>query len=112
MNWRTAAKITCPCCFGTGQIDRQAPVPLAPQQFRIFDIVRRSEYGIAGSALANRLYADRQDGGPISGQRCVQSQVMQINKRLAKVNLRIGSKTRNGPYFLLQTKSSGAEHAA
>lgn len=103
MNWRTAGKITCPCCFGIGQIDQDPPVPLAPQQFRIFDIVRRSKHGITSPVLADRVYADRQDGGPITGHKCVQTQVIQINKKLAKANLRIGPKTRNGPYFLLQT---------
>jgi len=112
MNWRTVGKITCPCCFGAGQIEPQAPVPLSLMQFRIFDIVRRSKHGIAGPDLTDRLYADRADGGPSSGRKCMQTQVFQLNKRLAKANLRIGAKTMHGPYFLLQTKSSGAEHAA
>ena len=112
MNWRTAGKITCPCCFGAGQIEQRAPVPLSPQQFQIFDIVRRSKYGIAGPVLTDRLYADRADGGPSSGRKCVQTQVFQLNKRLAKANLRVGAKTMHGPYFLLQIQSSGAENAA
>jgi len=111
--WRIPVTvITCPCCFGTGQIENRAPVPLTPQQFQIFDIVRRSKHGIASPALADRLYADHQDGGPVSGHKCVQTQVVQINKRLARANLRIGPKTRNGPYFLQQIQPSGAEHAA
>jgi len=112
MNWRTAGKITCPCCFGTGQIEQQAPVPLARQQFQIFDIVRRSQYGITTPAIADRLYADHPDGGPISGHKGVQTQIVQINRKLAKANLRLGPKTHGGPYFLMQIESSGGEHAA
>ena len=112
MNWRISGKITCPCCFGTGQIEQRAPVPLSPMQFQIFDIVRRSKYGIAGPVLTDRLYADRADGGPVSGRKSMQTQVVQLNKRLAKANLRIGAKTMHGPYCLLQISSSGAEHAA
>jgi hypothetical protein len=113
MNWRIpVTKTTCPCCFGAGEIENRAPVPLTPQQFQIFDIVRRSKYGIDGEGLTNRLYADRSDGGPPSGRKCMQVQIIHLNRRLEKANLRIGAKTHRGPYFLLQTQSSGAERAA
>ena len=112
MNWRTAGKVTCPCCFGTGQIEQQAPVPLTPMQFQIFDTVRRAKYGIGGQLLTDRVYADHPDGGPVSGYKSVQVQITHLNRRLAKANLRVGAALRGGPYFLLQTESSGAEHAA
>lgn len=86
--------ITCPCCAGKGEIEERAPVPLSPMQFRIYDIVRRSKYGIDGKTLVSRLYANREDGGPVNADISVRVQIVRINERLAPVKLRIGSGTK------------------
>jgi hypothetical protein len=79
--------------MGKGEIEERAPVPLSPIQFRIYDIVRRSKYGIPGTALVDRVYAHRSDGGPINAYNSVQVQIKRANERLAKAGIRITSET-------------------
>ena len=86
-------KVRCPCCEGSGEIEEGAPVPLSPMQLCIFDIVRKSKYGVPGPALVDRVYADWADGGPINAYNSVQVQIRRLNDRLAKAGLRIASET-------------------
>jgi hypothetical protein len=76
----------CPCCHGTGRI------ALTPMQFKIWDVLRRvGPDGISASALTERIYADRADGGPDTGTHCIPTFVHHANKRLAAIGQRIVS---------------------
>lgn len=88
--------ITCPCCAGKGKIEERAPVPLSPMQFRIYDIVRRSKYGIDTVGLVERVYSGQEDGGPLYAHRSVRTQITRANKRLLEAKLRIAT-GRQGP---------------
>jgi cyanate lyase len=79
----------CPCCDGTGEIEEKAPVALSPMQFRVYDIVRRSKYGIAGKDLVTRMYGDRDDGGPITAEISMHVIVNRLNERLGVVGQRV-----------------------
>ncbi len=73
-------------------------------QQRILDIVRkRSDRGIGGNEIADLLYADDPNGGPLGAQKVVQTQICFINKKLraSGVAARIKSTGgRGGRYFL------------
>lgn len=84
-------EITCPCCFGTGRIEEQSPVPLTPLQFLIYDKVRRSKYGITGSDLVKSIYEDRIDGGPEWAQASMATTIFRLNVRLKLVGQRVRS---------------------
>lgn len=85
--------IVCPCCAGKGEIEERAPVPLSPMQFRIYDLVRRSKYGIPGTELINRVYAHEEDGGPMNADISVRVQIKRANERLAVAGIRIAIAT-------------------
>ncbi len=88
--------ITCPCCGGRGEIEERAPVELHPLEFRIWDVVRRSPYGIGGIALTERVYAHRDDGGPDNAANVVRVTMGRANRKLASAGLRIVA-TTTGP---------------
>lgn len=86
--------IKCPCCHGIGLVEEEAPVPLTPIQQKIYDIVRSAKHGIDGPTLVNRVYADREDGGPEFASVCVHMTIMRMNKRLLPANIKIGATHR------------------
>jgi hypothetical protein len=95
--------ITCPCCGGSGQIEEQGPVPLTPLQFKIYDAVWRSKYGIDSRTLIDRIYADRIDGGPDNPRNAICVTIKNMNLRLATVGQSIGGTTRGrGSVYRLQ----------
>jgi hypothetical protein len=95
--------ITCPCCGGSGQIEEQAPVPLTPLQFKIYDAVRRSKHGLGSRALIDRVYADRIDGGPDNPINTICQTIKNMNARLAVVGQRVHGTTRGvGSVYRLQ----------
>lgn len=95
--------IVCPCCGGTGRIEEKAPVPLPPMQFRIYDVVRRAKHGISGPRLIDAVYADRSDGGPEFAEQSVYVQIRNLNRRLAKVCLKVSANRRRENYRLVRT---------
>lgn len=97
-------QIKCPCCQGSGKIEEQAPVHLSPMQFKIYDIVRKSKYGIEGSRLVDKVYADREDGGPDNASISVHVSISILNRRLAPVKQRVGchARGRGGIYKLVR----------
>ena len=75
----------CPCCVGAGVIEDGPPVRLTKTQARIWDVVRRCPDGIAIDALAQRVYAHRDDGGPECAEKVVQVMIHFANKKLRTV---------------------------
>lgn len=93
----------CPCCNGSGEVDDDvSPVHLSPLQFRIWDIVRKSPHGISIRDLVDRVYIDREDGGPEYATRCVWRTVWNANRRLAVVDQRIVSTKGWGSLYRLE----------
>jgi hypothetical protein len=86
----------CPCCNGSGRI------ALTQMQFRVWDIVRRAgPDGISAEALTTRVYADRTDGGPISGTHCIWGHAFHANKVLQAIGQRIVSSGGPGSVYRL-----------
>lgn len=92
-------KIKCPCCQGAGEIEETAPVHLSPMQLKIYKAVRYAHYGLSSTELANKVYADRDDGGPLWASTSVCVQVKRLNERLAAVGQKVGC--GNGKLFRL-----------
>lgn len=95
--------IICPCCLGKGEIEERSPVHLSPMQFKIWDVVRRSKHGITGPDLTGKVYADKEDGGPLNANISVHVQIVKANIRLAPAKQRIVS-TGGGPGALYRLK--------
>lgn len=89
-------EVVCPCCDGRGKIEERTPVPLTKLQTKIFNIVRKSQHGIEGPRLAEKVYADRADGGPVFAKDVIYLGIMHANKRLKSVGLKIKASAR-GP---------------
>lgn len=87
-----APRIICPCCNGSGDIEPGPPVELTPTQTTIYNVVRTAKSDVPIARLVNAVYSDRIGGGPIAADDVIRSQVYQLNKRLATVGQRIGSK--------------------
>jgi hypothetical protein len=73
----------CPCCGGSGVLR------LTPLEFKVWDTLRRAPDGLACSELTERVYADRPDGGPLSGTHCIWSHAFRVNRKLAAIGQRI-----------------------
>jgi hypothetical protein len=86
----------CPCCGGSGVL------PLTPLEFKVWDTLRRAPDGLACVDLTARIYADRADGGPISGTHCVWSHAFRANKKLAAIGQRIVASGGPGSIYRLQ----------
>jgi hypothetical protein len=71
---------TCPTC---GQALPPDPSPahlLSPTQAKIYDIVARAgSHGINSDVLFERLYADDEEGGPLSGKQSMYVMVREVN---------------------------------
>ncbi len=89
-------EVTCPCCEGRGTVPDITPVDLTPNQRKLFNCVKAAKGSIGGHALVERMYGDRHDGGPEDALNAVHVTINQMNKRLAKVNLKIRAQSR-GP---------------
>lgn len=87
------ARMVCPCCMGEGAIEEQPPVKLSVTQQKIYDIVKRARYGIAADDLRDKLYADREDGGPETPS-TLHVTIMQMNKRLAVAGMAVRGTSR------------------
>lgn len=104
--------ITCPCCDGKGQIEEAAPVFLPGTQLRIYNMVRRSPYGLSSAAIAERIYANR-DNPPAHPVQTIWGLVQAANQRLAAVNQKMVSTGGPGAlYKLLKPASGGAQRDA
>ena len=85
----------CPCCGGSGVL------PLTRLEFRVWDTLRRAPDGLACADLTERVYADRPDGGPLSGTHSVWSHAHRANRKLAAVGQRIVASGGPGSIYRL-----------
>ncbi len=95
----------CPCCDGTGEVKALAgwaPAGLSPLQFRIWDILRKSQDGLSIEDLIERVYDSRPKGRPSWAQPCIAAIVRDANLRLAKVKLCIVSSKGHGSIYRLE----------
>jgi hypothetical protein len=100
------ALIRCPCCEGKGTIEPGPPAKLTPIQTKIYLAVRAAGHGIPISRLANEVYADRIDGGPLTARDVMHTQIHLMNKRLSEVGENIRSEGKL--YRLFRSLSSAA----
>ena len=104
--------ITCPCCSGKGEIEEASPVFLPQAQLRIYNMVRRSPHGLTASAIAERLYANRDDP-PDHPVQSVWGLVQAANAKLAACGQKIISTGGPGSlYKLLKPAPGGVRHDA
>jgi hypothetical protein len=96
----------CPCCNGSGVI------PLTPLEFRVWDVLRRAGVdGLACADLTERVYADRPDGGPLSGTHSVWSHAHRANRKLAAIGQRIVASGGPGSIYRLVRIQAAKEPA-
>lgn len=103
---RFAAVHVCPCCGSAlaapsrldGVLDQAR---LAPQGERVVRIVARRP-GIDRRALADALFAERADGGPLSAEQQVATVVCAANRKLGLLGLRVaaGMGVRSGYHLI------------
>jgi hypothetical protein len=81
--------MTRPCCPACGQfmpLSDDVGVHLTPQQRQIYNVVRRAgRNGLSAADVADLIYAERTDGGPLCAERVIWVQVMLMNKKLRAV---------------------------
>jgi hypothetical protein len=96
---------TCPCCGG----ERAPPVPLAPLQYRIFNAIRQSRFGLTGRAIVRSVYFDRYDGGPRHAQTVIYMTIARANGRLAAAGIKIANVGHvRGGLYTIQRIDGGA----
>lgn len=90
-----AVHLLCPGCgqpFKTDRITAARDV-LSPTQRRILDEIRAKQ-GRTVTQLANAVWEDDPNGGPLSANRNISVQISKANKRLEKFGLKIGASHR------------------
>lgn len=99
----------CPTC-GRNWHKQFGAYKLSHQQNSIFEIVEAAgKRGISSPDLLEKLYADREDGGPLFAKECMYTTINRINKKIARSGKRIERKTKNGVtgIYVLREKSNG-----
>lgn len=102
----------CPCCGGRGTIDGP-PVQLTPTERAIYDAVRSKPHRLSGMDLCGIVYADREDGGPLTAPCSIRQMILKANRRLAIAGERIRATARGGPgarYYLERTAQKMQMH--
>lgn len=94
--------LKCPSC-GQPIILRSAGV-LSVLKQRIFNFVKDFP-GISAEDLADRVYADDENGGPSTGRKTIHVHINHINKRLEELgsDLRING-NRWGGYYIISAE--------
>jgi hypothetical protein len=102
----------CPCCNGSGVIPDGPPVYLSKLEAKVWDVIRRHP-GISSDDLADRVYSDRDDGGPLYARSNVIKTVGLLNKRLIKAGFRVENRNTtktHGGYRLCSLPDEDASH--
>jgi hypothetical protein len=73
---------TCPTCGAA--FDAFDGLALTTSERAVAEIIRRAgRSGITAAQIADRLYADRPDGGPLSSRNCVHRFVQGLKAKIA-----------------------------
>ncbi|WP_305968577.1 MULTISPECIES: hypothetical protein [unclassified Mameliella] len=92
---RDAVHLRCPSCGQPFEADRVAAARdvLSPTQRRIFDVIRENpDFQI--EQIANRVWEDDPNGGPLHAHGNISAQICYANKRLEPLGLRIAASHR------------------
>lgn len=90
----SGATIVCPCCLGKAVIPAGPPVVLSPMGTKVYNAVRSAKYGINIHDLADKVYADRIDGGPSTANEVVRVSVNSLNKLIVAAGEKIEARDR------------------
>lgn len=67
---------------------------LTPTERRVIDVITRAP-GLHEPELAERVYADRWDGGPLAAGQIVRAMISRANKKLVPLGFRVISRSNN-----------------
>lgn len=97
---RRRQTMVCPCCEGTGEVDRPespATVGLTPRQLQIYNMVKASKQaGLGGWQIVHRLWDFDEHGGPEYPLDVVHVTIRNMNMRLAAAGETVAA-SRRGP---------------
>lgn len=88
---------SCPCCGAPVRIEpwEAALEDLTPMQRRIAEAVAKRP-GLRRAELTDLVYAQDPDGGPMTADSSVASQISRMNQRLGRHGFRIASRHGGG----------------
>lgn len=85
--------------FRNGQVAR-----LQPTEFALFLELRHAHRAYNSQDLADRLYSDRPDGGPINANKCIHAFVFCLRKKIKPLGLTIEcAQGGDGTYQLIDS---------
>lgn len=84
---------TCPCCGQAVETDplEAARAALSPMQRKVLEAVIRCP-GISAVEIADLVYADHPDGGPLTAEIAVRTFAFYANRRLKAFGFRMRAK--------------------
>ena len=99
----------CPCCGSDVVIPewQRALDTLTPTERRVIDVITTAP-GLQEPELAERVYANRWDGGPLAAGQIVRAMINRANKKLVPLGFRVISRSnhRNLGYRIIHAKST------
>lgn len=89
-------KVTCPHCNGTGKVEFKIELPttLTKRQAQLYRAIKARPYAYGGNELAEILYSDDPNGGPLNPLATVHTVICHTNRRLKVVGERICANRR------------------
>ena len=101
--------MNCPCCGSSIVVLawQQALETLTPTERRVIDVVTQAP-GLQEPQLAERVYANRWDGGPLAAGQIVRAMIHRANKKLVPHGFRVISRSnhQNRGYRIVHEKVS------
>lgn len=88
--------MNCPCCGSIIVVPawQQALETLTPTERRVIDVVTQAP-GLREPELAERVYANRWDGGPLAAGQIVRAMIHRANKKLVPYGFRVISRSNH-----------------
>jgi hypothetical protein len=99
----------CPHCGQVLPLKVACPVPFSGYKRMLFQLIAKAgEHGISVSRLIDRLYADRDDGGPHDPSNSICSLLCQMNRELKPHDMQIRYNFETSGYVLYRDARSKA----
>jgi len=69
----------------------------SPISERLFDALCTHPYGLTSKELVEKMYFDREDGGPLTAAESISVRVCYINKRFERLGISLRIRGHGGP---------------